>query len=397
MEKNKKNLLITTTTFPRFKNDSEPRFILDLAKSLNKYANVTVLAPYSKGSKEKEIMENVKVERFHYFPIREMENLTAPGAIVSRIKENKLRLFLIPFFLFAYYKRLQKMSKNFDIVQANWLIPQGIIQSFIKKVPFIVTCHGSDINTLNNSLIRKVKKMAMKKACGITYVSSELKDTANKIYKNKKEAVISMGVDTKKFGKAYYRENYFNQKDKKVILFVGRLVEVKGVSYLIEAMKDVKNAILYIVGSGDLENKLRLEAKNIKEELEKNNSQIIFAGAKNHNDLKTIYASADLFVAPSIRAKDGSKEGFGLVLIEAAASGLPIIASRIGGIKDIIKDFESGIFTKERSPKSLAKAINTVLYDENLYKKLSNNSYKLAKEYDFDNIAKKFAVFMGLI
>lgn len=88
---NKTSLLVTASTFPRWKEDTEPRFILDVCKELNKYFDVTVLVPASPGAKDREVLEGVKVIRYHYFPIHSWETLCYPGAIVPRIKEKKIQ------------------------------------------------------------------------------------------------------------------------------------------------------------------------------------------------------------------------------------------------------------------------------------------------------------------
>lgn len=149
------------TTFPRWNGDSEPRFILDFAKSLLPYADVTVLVPSSPGALDKEVMEGVKVERFHYFPVHEKETLTAPGAMVSRIKEDKKRGLLLPFFYKAFIREIQNRIGTFDVLHANWVIPGGYVAYQALKmtnVPYVITCHGSDINSLNNSVFINMKK-----------------------------------------------------------------------------------------------------------------------------------------------------------------------------------------------------------------------------------------------
>ena len=227
----KRRVLVIATTFPRWNGDSEPRFILDFAKSLLPYADVTVLVPSSPGALDKEVMEGVKVERFHYFPVHEKETLTAPGAMVSRIKEDKKRGLLLPFFYKAFIREIQNRIGTFDVLHANWAIPGGYIAYQALKmtnVPYVITCHGSDINSLNNSVFINMKKKALANAWGVTTVSSDLMSNTLKLYPHRKNAVISMGVDVSKFGEQHRKDNYFKQNGKKVALFVGRLVGVKG-------------------------------------------------------------------------------------------------------------------------------------------------------------------------
>ena len=360
----KKRLLITGSTFPRYKGDTEPRFILDLARYLNEYAEVTVLVPAAPGAADRELLEGVSVIRYHYFPIHSLETLCYPGAIVPRIREKKVRALLVPWLFIALYRNLIKMRGDYDIVHANWLIPQGIVQSFVKK-PYIVTGHGGDVTSLNKGILKKLKKKCLKNAYGVTAVSEPLMQVLNEIHENPNQAVIPMGCDTKIFGREFRKENYFNQNGRKVILFVGRLAEKKGVCYAIEAMRYVDNAMLVIVGDGPLRNELTAQAEALHKEKGK---KIVFMGAKTHEELKEIYASADIFVMPSITAKDGDKEGFGLVMLEAFASGLPIVASRSGGIVDLVKDGVNGYLVPEKDSVGLADRIGRVQagYDADL-------------------------------
>lgn len=388
----KKRLLITGSTFPRYAGDTEPRFVLDLAKNMKEYAEVTVLVPAAPGAADREELEGVQVVRYHYFPIHSLETLCYPGAIVPRIREKKVRGLLVPWLFVSLYVHLFKMRREYDIVQANWLIPQGIVQSFIKK-PYVVTGHGGDVTSLNKGILKVLKKRCLKNAAGVTAVSQPLMDVLNGIYENPKQAVISMGCDTAMFGQEHRVENYFRQGDKKVVLFVGRLAEKKGVSYAIEAMRQVNNAMLVIAGDGPLKSKLQRQAETVQKE---SGSTILFLGAKTHEELKGIYASADLFVMPSITAKDGDKEGFGLVILEAFASGLPIVASRSGGITDIVKDGVNGYLAKEKDVSGLADRINIVLQDKNIYNKMQTEAKKTAQRYDYCEIAKRYAVFLNL-
>jgi glycosyltransferase involved in cell wall biosynthesis len=120
-------------------------------------------------------------------------------------------------------------------------------------------------------------------------------------------------------------------------------------------------------------------------------------GARTHEQLRYIYASSDIFVMPSITARDGDKEGFGLVMLEAFASGLPVVASRSGGITDLIKDGINGYLTEEKDIKEIADRINIVLNDKNIYNKYVTAAYETAGKYDYKVIAKKYNDFIDSI
>lgn len=381
-DKRKKKLLVTASTFPRWKDDTEPRFVLDLASHMTDEFDVTVLVPAAPGAKNREVLEGVEVIRYHYFPVHKWETLCYPGAIVPRIKEKKIRALLVPFLLLSLYFHLWKILPEYDVVHAHWLIPQGIVQSFFKK-PYIVTGHGGDVVSLNKGIMRKLKVRCLKKARHVTVVSEYLKGRVQELVPEIEPEVISMGVDTRKFGRQYRVENYFGQGDKKVVLFVGRLAEKKGVAYLIEAMKQI-DALLVIVGNGPLRKTLEEQAEQVGKD------RIRFLGEKTHEELKKIYASADIFVAPSVTAKDGDQEGLGLVLLEAMASGLPVVASKSGGITQIIKDGENGLLCEEKCVWQLAENICALLNDECLYKKIAENGNRTVKAYDYVQTTEKY-------
>lgn len=377
----KKKLLVTASTFPRWEGDTEPRFVLDLSKHMTNMFDVTVLVPAAPGAKDKDILEGVNIIRYHYFPVHKWETLCYPGAIVPRIREKKIRLLLVPFLFASLFFHLIKILPQYDLVHAHWLIPQGIVQSFFKK-PYIVTGHGGDVTSLNKGIFRKLKIRCLRRAKHVTVVSEHLKKKVQELVPEISASVISMGVDTSKFGKKYFIPNYFDQGNKKVVLFVGRLAEKKGVTYLIEAMKDI-DALLVIAGDGPLRNKLEKQAEEIK-------GKVKFLGAKTHEELKYIYASADIFVAPSITASDGDQEGLGLVILEAMASGLPVIASDSGGISQMITDGENGFLCKEKDVTQISICINKLMNDEIIYRKITKNLCMTLNQFDYEFIANQF-------
>ena len=160
-------------------------------------------------------------------------------------------------------------------------------------------------------------------------------------------------------------------------------------------MKYINDAILVIAGDGPLKEELTQQAEKMCKE--KQCECIKFIGAKTHEQLRSIYASSDIFVMPSITAKDGDKEGFGLVMLEAFASGLPVIASRSGGIVDLVKDRINGCLVEEKDIKGIANKINIVLNNERIYNKLVMAARSTAEQYDYKVIAKKYNDFIDKV
>lgn len=381
MMNQKKKLLVTASTFPRWEGDTEPRFVLDLAAHMTDQFQVTVLAPAAPRAKGREILEGVEVIRYHYFPIHKWETLCYPGAIIPRIKEKKIRALLVPFLFLSLYFHLFRLLPQFDIVHAHWLIPQGIVQSFFKK-PYIVTGHGGDVTALNKGIFRKLKIRCLKRAKQVTVVSGHSKKVVKELVPNVSVDIVTMGVNTEKFNRRYHMSNYFGQGTKKVVLFVGRLVEIKGVKYLIEAMKQV-DALLVIVGDGPLRESLENQAGEL-------GGKVKFLGTKSHIELPAIYASADVLVVPSVTIGKREQEGVPTTIMEAMASGLPVIASDSGGISDIVCHNKTGMLVEEKNCNQIAETIKCLLKNENVYNEIVQNQKKLIKEYDYCKIARKY-------
>ncbi|MEI6690277.1 MAG: glycosyltransferase [bacterium] len=342
--KNKKKVLVLASTFPRWVEDTNPPFVFDLCRGLTKTMDITVLAPHYPGAKDDEIMSGLKVHRFHYF-FSKWEKLAGNGGILPVLKSNKFYYLLVPFFLLAEIIATIKLVNKLkpDTIHAHWIIPQGLaayINFLVNKTPYIVTSHGGDIFGLQGKLLTQLKKLILENAKSITVVSSAIKNEILKINPKleSKIEIIPMGVDTKLFN-----PNKYDQKLKErygitgpFLLFVGRLVEKKGVRYLIEAMpailKKHPKTKLLIIGSGPLENELKSLSSSLKVD-----SNIVFTGAIKHSDLPPYFATADIFIAPSIQTDDGDTEGYGLTIAEATASECKVIATNIGGIGDIIR------------------------------------------------------------
>lgn len=386
MDGEKKRLLVTASTFPRWEGDTEPRFVLDLCKYMTAWFDVTILVPSAPGAKDREILEGVKIIRYHYFPIHKWETLCYPGAIVPRIREKKIRGLLVPFLFMALWWEMVRRLSHYDIVHAHWIIPQGIVQSLFKK-PYIVTGHGGDVNTLNKGIVGRLKVRCLRRAKHVTVVSDYLKNKIHGLAPGVEVSVISMGVNAVRFGKQHSVPDYFGQGEKKVILFVGRLVEEKGLTYLLAAMKQI-DAMLVIVGDGPVRDKLEKQAGDM-------GIDALFLGSKTHDELRTIYASADIFAAPYITARNGGQEGLGLVLLEAMASGLPVVASRSGGISQVIHNGVNGLLCEERDSRELAEKLMLLLGDDELAKKLVENARETVEKYDYRSLAKRYAELFG--
>ncbi len=396
-----KNILVFTTTFPTFlERDGTPPFVYELSKRLaqKEDIHVVVLAPFRRGTRSFEERNRLKIYRFKY-------GFTAlcEEGILPNIKKNKFLFFQIPFLLFSAFINLAKIVKkeNINIIHAHWIIPQGFIAVLYKKLfqkknlKIICTSHGSDIFALQNSLMKKIKKWTLNNVDKLTVVSNAIKEEVGKlgVKKDLPIEVISMGVDTELFNPNEYDQKIKERYNIKgpFLLFVGRLVENKGVKYLIDAMSGVIRRYpkikLLIVGFGSLEDELKAQVKNLN--LEKN---IIFTGAIPNYELPKYYATADIFIGPSIITEGGGREGLPVTYLEAMASGCIVLGTDLSGNKDVIKEGVNGYFIKQKNSKDIEDKISKVLDNKELNQEEISRLMK--ENYAWEIISKKYLEFL---
>jgi len=393
-----KKALVVASTFPRWREDSTPGFVFDLSNLLSKKFDMEVLVPHYYKAKKHERMNNLDVYRFQYFYPANLQKVCYDGGILPNIKQSFLAKIQIPLFLLSEFFSIRKSIKKekADMVHAHWIIPHGFLSVFFKKkyeIPLIVSAHGSDVFPLRNRFFRAIQRKVLKN-CNVCTVNSNA--TKNELirrfpeFKNKIR-IIPMGVDVNFFNRKNVKNKFKEYKHNKIILFVGRLSEQKGIQYLIKSIpsinKKIKNIKLLIVGEGAYKRGLMkiIKKLNLINEVE-------FKGALPRNELTDYYNLADAVVMPSLAGKAGT-EGQGLVLLEAMTCGKAVIGTDIGGIKDIIKDGKNGLLVKQKDSTELANKIVNLINDSKLRKRIERNGKKFAiKNYSWQNIVKQFEI-----
>jgi glycosyltransferase involved in cell wall biosynthesis len=391
-------VLVIATTFPRWKNDQEPPFVYDLCRNLPEELDIHVLAPHAPGAKEQENWGKIKITRFPYFFPKNLQKLCYEGGIIPNLKANWLARLQLPFFLIALPIRLIKMTSGnkFDLIHCHWLIPQGFFCALIKifrGIPYILTAHGGDVYSFKNiPCVGSLIKFALKHST-ICTVNSQA--TKNKVLKNRKSTniqVIPMGVDLEKFNPENFNHEIRASMGSQnlLLLGVGRLALKKGFNFLIEAMpqiiQEIPSARLVIIGFGPEKEQLEKQIQKLKL-----SSSVSLIGGKSGKELRDWFASADIFIGPSIVTPDGDTEGQGVVFLEAMASGTAVIASDVGGIKDAVRDNISGLLVHEKNPQAIAEKILTLAKDKQLKEKLIQNALELVRsDYSGEQSSRKF-------
>lgn len=384
----KKRLLVLTSTFPRWQGDREPPFVFELCRRLATQFDVVVLAPHAPGSLCHEVMSGIEVVRFRYsFPC--FERLAYQGGILSNLKQSRWRYLLLPCFFFGQLMALCRILRRtrIDAIHAHWLIPQGLTVALasllIRKIPpLICTSHGGDLLGLNGALLNRLKRWVVRRTQMLTVVSYAMRDPALALGISPKAlAVIPMGVDTE--------EIFVPQSDVRradyALLFVGRLVEKKGATYLLAALPMIleryPEATLDIIGSGPEECRLRA----LVEELGINHA-VHFCGALDNSVIPSFFRRASMLIMPSLT------EGLGLVLVEALACECPVIATNLPTIRDVVIHQRTGLVVQEKNASAIAEAVIELLGNSELRRSLAVEGRKHVKtNFDWMGVTARYS------
>ena len=290
---------------------------------------------------------------------------------------------------------VSKNSARFDFIHAHFL-NCGFAGSNLKRIynkPLIVTTHGGDFYDLpfKDSRYNAVARFVLNSADQVITVSKWYQEKLLSLGANaNKLCVIPNGYNPNLFkpmSLSEARRLVGLPADKKVLLSVGNLVDVKGHSFLLDAMTSVSkqqsDILLVIIGSGPLSESLRRKTRKL--ELEKN---VMFVGGKKHIEIPIWMNASDVFIMPSL------KESFGVVLIESLACGKPVVGTRVGGIPEIISQDNVGIKVEPANPSCLADGILSALNKRWSQSEILN----FASQYSWNKIINKIlAVYRKVI
>ena len=294
--------------------------------------------------------------------------------------------FLLPvlvFLKFIFLKRkLLKPLLFWGIMISYSSIGAYFLKFLYPKVPFLLTVQEGNREWERN---RFWWRLLLKKVDYVTAISSFLLERAGEAGDHRKAEVVPHRVDLEKISNPDVQKTLIlSQKlgikpDEKIIITVSRLTHKNAVDIIVRAMSFIKTeARLLIVGGGEEEKKLKKLAREFKVE-----NKIVFA-AGSHDEIPAYLKLGHVFVRPS------RSEGLGTAFLEAMAAGLPIIATSVGGIKDFLKDGETGLEVKVDDPEDLARKLDLLFSDEALRQKLIQNGQRLVEEkYQWSQIAAK--------
>jgi glycosyltransferase involved in cell wall biosynthesis len=323
------NVVFLTTSYPRNERDYAGRFVADLADRLRRRGvQVNVVGPGT----------------YRDFGLAYGGGLT---------KNAKRRPWAVPPLLASMARTVRRAARDADIVHAHWL--PTVAPALAARRPVVTTLHGTDVALL--ARFPQLLRLLAHRARVSVAVSEDVAETVRGLGVTNVR-VIRNGVELP-------APSADGEAEPPELLFVGRLVPEKGVAELLEA---TEGRNLVVVGDGPLRSDVPAAL-----------------GFLTGPELEERYARAAVVVCPSRR------EGFGLVCAEAMARARPVVASAVGGLSELVADGETGLLVPPRDPPALRTAIDSLLGDQALRRRMGEAGRKrIAQLCDWDRVVDAY-------
>ena len=298
---------------------------------------------------------------------------------------------------FNSLKHIKKIIREFkpDIIHSHYISSYGLLGALSSFRPFIISVWGSDIFSFPNmSLIHKMSvKFSLLKADKILSTSKMMVNEVRK-YSNKQVEITPFGVDVEKFKQAKVKSIF--SEDDFVIGTIKKLEKKYGIIYLIQAFKILTEeypdkSLKLLIGGGGTE---REKLENLVNELGIK-EKVFFAGYILPEDVPRYFNMLNICCISSIE----DSESFGVAALEASACEIPVIASNIGGLPEVVEDGVTGFLVEKESPQAIVEAVNKLINDPKLRINLGRNGRKkVLNQYNWSkSVQQMISIYQGII
>lgn len=352
----KPRLLVITSTYPRWQGDTEPSFVHDLASRLTDRFDVVVSTSRAPGAKSTEIMDSVRVVRYHYAPAG-WESLVYGGGLSANLKAAPWKLLLLPSYLLAWTWQAWQLRRELgaDVVHAHWFFPGALIAAIsCGKTPYCITAHGTDVLGLKGSLWKCIRRFAAEPARTITAVGTRVQDQLE-TEGISNVRLLPMGVDL-----LHTFHPDFQLARSMRALYVGRLTSSKRPSVAVlafsKALQNIPELMLDVVGDGPELGALQQLAEKLGIQ-----SKLHFHGRKDQKKIAAMFRSAAVLICPS--GGDDAPEGLGLVAVEALGCDCPVASAPNLALQAAIPQAAPIHYATDSGAGALSKAMLRALRD----------------------------------
>jgi len=365
------------TAFPRSEQDVITPWLVELIRRQREAGlDASVLTSAYRGLGDQTV-SGIPVHRFRYAP-KPAETLTHDETVPDLIERHPTRLALVPPYLIAGMRAARNLGKGRpDVAHVHWPMPHALLGASMRsgsggRTALVSSFYAAELNWTRRRLpwLKGFLSWCVRTSDATTAISGPTAELVRS--RGGDPVVIPFGAALDPADETQGSAAEPGATDERVplsrgpgepleILFVGRLVERKGVEYLVRAVAELRRtrpAHLTVVGEGQWEPRIREAVRECEGE-----EWVSFTGRVPAADLRALYAGADVFVLPAVVDRKGDTEGLGVVLLEALRFGRPVVASAVGGIPDIVEDGRTGWLVPPGDVKALAGALERVAAD----------------------------------
>jgi len=347
-----------TTGYPRFAGDVFGTFVREQVHALGRRGHeMRVVAPHAAGLARRETSEDVEVRRFRYAFPAALERVAYGGGIPSNLKASWLSRLGVPAFLTGFAAGALGATRGCDVIHCHWTITGlvGRLCAAAAGSPTVLTVRGSDVHLMTSPALSGLHEWIYRHTDAIVAVSRDLKgQLVSRGVPADKVEVIPNGVDSRfcPGDQAEARRRLDLPEAGALLGFVGLLVPVKGLDVLLDAMARLDGPAAHCVLVGDGPERQALEARARALGL---GARLHFAGQRPAGEIPDWLNAFDALVLPS------RSEGRPNVVLEAMSSGLPVVATRVGGTPELVRPGDTGWLVEPEDPAALAAALGELL------------------------------------
>ena len=406
-------LVLTSHLFPNYKNPNAAPPVVEQLRYLQRYCDIMVLVPHpwvppviGKLSK--------KWQRYAQLPDEEtvagIKVLHPRRLVIPKVNSWVWMTISVTLSYWRFLNHCLRFTDSpflrFTHIEGHFALPDGFAAAFLGRQfgkPSIIHVHGTDVHTIpqQSALLRFLTIWALRHADAIRAVSSDLAERTVKLIDAEKRRngetetvkkvwVVPNGVDLNKF-RLMERQEAKRQlgldDDKRYLLYVGRLVAVKGLDLLLDAfaqlVQNQRDVELVLVGDGAERHALAQRATTLGIR-----DKVHFVGAQPHERIVLWMNAGDVFCLPS------HKEGLPTVLLESLACGTPVVATSVGGIPEVVANGQVGRLVHSRDPREMAACIEEVL--ETPWDRQQLRDY-VAERFSFEVVTRKLLEMYGSV
>jgi glycosyltransferase involved in cell wall biosynthesis len=391
---------MVTSSYPRFPGDSVGTFMEPIAKAVAARGHdVHIVAPWHPLLRRGRHEDGVSFHFYKYAPLRALNVFGYAAAMRADVSLRGAAYLVAPLALAQGWRVARKIARRHGatIMHGHWLIPGGITAALAAPhLPLVISLHGSDVYVAETfAPARAAARAAFSRAGAITACSEDLGRRAVAIGADSRRVeVVPYGVDVDRFrpdttSRADRRAHLGIPEGVPLVFAVGRLVRKKGFEYLIDAAPAIaarQRLVLAIGGEGDLDAELRARAERSGA-----GASCRFLGKLTQDAVAEYLAAADVVVVPSVRDDAGNVDGLPNVVMEALASGTPLVTTLAGGIGAVVSHERTALVVPERDAAALADAITRLIADAGLGATIGAAARAVAAaEFGWQRTAQRF-------